>query len=121
MCWTLILLLLANSVWATSMPTGDSYCVWRPMAPNASDDVSGYFEQVLNEWGYSSSGHEYIESSTDDYGWIEGTIFGPVVHEPAKCTVGSFLNEIAQNPSAFLFPYICACSTIVNKLKTGGH
>lgn len=101
MRWKLLLtLLLANTAWATSMPTGNTYCVWRPMAPNASDNVSGYFEQVMDEWGYTSTGNRYIETT---YGWVEGTIYGLVVHEPAECTVGAFLSEIAQNHSALFF------------------
>lgn len=95
--------LFCTGVMATTMPSTATYCVWRPMAPNASDDVSEYFMQVMGEWGYMSGGHEYIEDETEDYGWVEGSIYGPILHEPDECTVGAFLSELAGNHAAFFY------------------
>lgn len=97
----LILLCCCSLAHSTTMPSGTGYCVWRPMAPNEEQNVSGHFQQVMDEWGYNCLGHEYIEVN---YGNVTADMYGNLMlNEPSLCKFDKFLDEVAANHACFFF------------------
>ena len=93
-----LFLFISDGTMAITLPMfSTDYTVWRPSAPNASDDVSLGLQTVMDAWGYS--GDIYAETQYGTVVW-NGLYMEHV--PPEVCTLEDFSAQLAANDALLL-------------------